>query len=117
VGKTVLIVDDHPQVGDAVAEMLRVMGHTAQHFSSAAMALEWLERNLPDVAFLDLAMPGCNGVDLLIEIRDMGHKFPILIITGYPESALAREAMEFGAARIVTKPISMNDLLDLVETL
>lgn len=115
--KNVLIVDDHPQVGDAMAEMLRVMGHTAHHFSSAAMSLEWLENNRPDLGLLDLSMPGTNGVDLLIMIRDMGHSFPILIITGYPESALAREALEFGATRVVTKPVSMDDLLDLVESL
>jgi len=46
----------------------------------------------------------------------MGHRFPIMIVTGYPESALAKEALEIGAARIITKPISMNDLLDLVES-
>jgi len=50
-------VANHPQVGGALAKMLRVMGHTACHFSSTAMALEWLERNFPDMGFLDLAMP------------------------------------------------------------
>src|SRR6266542_1685362 len=75
VPKNVLIVDDHPQVGDALAEMLRVMGHTAHHFSSAAMSVEWLENNRPDLGLLDLSMPGTNGVDLLIMIRDMGHSF------------------------------------------
>ncbi len=115
--KKVLIVDDHPQVGDAIAEMLRVMGHTAHHFSSGAIALEWLEGHRPDLALLDLAMPGTNGVDLLVAMREVGHEFPILIITGYPDSALAKEAMVFGAVTIVTKPIAMNDLMELVETI
>jgi DNA-binding response OmpR family regulator len=117
VGKTILIVDDHRQVGDAVAEMLRVMGHQAHFFSSPAMSIDWLESNQPDLAIFDLSMPGTDGVELLLTVRDLGHNFPIIILTGYPESSLAKEALEFGAHRVVTKPISMDELLGLVENL
>lgn len=116
-GKNVLIVDDHRQVGDALAEMLRVMGHEANYFSSPAMALDWLGANQPDMGIFDLSMPGTDGVELLLTVRDIGHKFPIIILTGYPESSLAKEAMEFGAHRVVTKPISMDELLNLVDEL
>ena len=117
-GKRVLVVDDHRQVGDAVAEMLRVMGHDASYFSSPSMALEWLgESGAVDLAFVDLSMPGTDGVQTLLRLRELGYRFPVVILTGYPESQLAREALASGAHRIVMKPISMDDLLSLVESI
>jgi DNA-binding NtrC family response regulator len=118
VGKRVLVVDDHQQVGDAVAEMLRVMGHEATFFSSPATALDWLgETGAVDVAFVDLSMPGTNGVRVLNSLRERGYRFPVAILTGYPESDLARLALAAGAFRVVTKPISMDDLISLVESI
>jgi DNA-binding NtrC family response regulator len=115
VSKRILIVDDHRQVGDAVAEMLRVMGYEAHYFASAAQGIDWLSRNQPDIAFFDLTMPGTDGVDLLHQVRGLGHHFPIIVLTGYPESERAKEALRSGASRIMTKPVSMDELLTVVE--
>ncbi len=113
--KTVMVVDDHASVGDVIGQMLRVLGHRVEVFVSPSDCLAWLERNSPDVAFVDMRMPGIDGVTLLSAIRDQGHEFPVVAITGYPESDLVQEARELGASAVAAKPVSMDILQGLVE--
>ena len=108
--KTVMVVDDHATLGDVLGQMLRVLGHRAEVFKSASDCLEWLRGETPDVAFLDLRMPGMDGIALLERIRERGHRFPVFAITGYPGDELAREAQDLGAVAVLSKPVSM-DLL------
>lgn len=112
--KRVIIVDDHGPAADVLAQMLRVLGHETKVFGSAADCLEWLASDTPDIAFLDLKMPGIDGVTLLSRIRQRGQSFPVIVVTGYPESNLVQEAQALGAAAVATKPLSMDVLQGLV---
>lgn len=114
-GKSVVIVDDHPTLGDVMGQMVRVMGHQAHVFSSPADCLAWLGTTPVDVAFLDMKMPGIDGVTLMEQIRLRGFRFPVVAITGYPADDMAREARELGALAVLTKPISMELLQGMVE--
>lgn len=113
--KTVLIVDDQTTLGYMVGAMVEVMGHRAEVFSHPQDCLAWLERETPDVALLDLMMPGINGVALLEEIRGRGHQFPVYAITGYAGHQLTTEALELGVLAVIVKPISMETVQALVE--
>src|SRR3954449_3172642 len=114
-GRTVMVVDDHSSVGDMLGQMLGILGHEAEVFSSPSACLEWLETGSPDIALLDIRMPGIDGVSLLAEIREMGHTFPVVAITGYPGDALVREAREMGAVAVAAKPVTMELLSGLVQ--
>src|SRR6185369_12396800 len=108
--KTVVVVDDHNTLGDMLGGMLQVLGHRAAVFSSAADCLAWLDHETPDVAFLDLRMPGMDGVSLLEEIRQRGHHFPVYAITGYADESVAQEARDLGALAVVSKPVSIDQI-------
>ena len=114
-GRTVMVVDDHSSVGDMLGQMLGILGHEAEVFSSPSACLEWLETGSPDIALLDIRMPGIDGVSLLAEIREMGHTFPVVAITGYPGDKLVREVREMGAIAVAAKPVSMELLSGLVQ--
>lgn len=114
-GKRILVVDDHSTLSTMLGEMLQVLGHRPEVFTSAAPALAWLDTETPDLAFLDIQMPGIHGVDLLEAVRVRGHTFPVIIITANPADPLAAEAREMGVVAVISKPVSIDQLQGLAE--
>nr|WP_281400183.1 ATP-binding protein [Microvirga zambiensis] len=86
---SILIVEDNLQVADIALALLREQGHQVEHCSSAPDALRALDRNLRfDIIFSDLVMPGgMDGLDFARIVRDRWPFMPILLATGYSESA------------------------------
>ncbi|PPK65463.1 response regulator [Actinokineospora auranticolor] len=78
----VLVVDDDEDVRDLVARWLRADGHDVLAVDGGALALAAIERHgLPQVAVLDVDMPGMDGVDLLRQLRRADRYLPALFIT------------------------------------
>lgn len=113
--KTVLIVDDHNTLGDMMGHMVRILGHQAKVFTRAQDSLEWLERETPDVALLDLMMPGVDGLSLVEEIRARGYQFPIYVVTACGENQLTAEVCAMGALAVIQKPLSIETVQALIE--
>ena len=87
-GRRILLVDDDPLILMVTAEMLRELGHEPIEMSSARQALESLNADeLPDLAILDYAMPEMTGLSLAERIRERYPKLPVLLATGYSNSA------------------------------
>lgn len=85
---TVLLIEDNPAVADASAGLLEQLGYTVRWASNAEAALSEIEANGIDVVFSDIVMPGrMDGLKLARTIRDMKPDLPILLTTGYSESA------------------------------
>lgn len=114
-GKKVMVVDDHASLGDTLGQLLKVLGHQPVIFTSASECLAWLEAESPDLALVDIRMPGLDGVALFEQIRTRGHQFPVVVVTGYPGDELAKEAAELGVLAVVGKPVSMDMLQRIVE--
>ena len=94
--------------------MLRELGYLVLEVGSAGAALDLLEKNdSVDLALLDFAMPGMNGVEAAKQIQSRFPSLPILFITGYADkSALG----EIGDARIIKKPFVTDELANKVRT-
>ena len=92
--------------------MLRELGYLVLAVGSGGAALDLLERNdSVDLALLDYAMPGMNGVEVGKQIHSRFPSLPILFITGYADkSALG----EIGDARIIKKPFVTDELANKV---
>lgn len=85
---TVLLIEDNPAVADASAGLLEQLGYTVRWASSAEAALSEVDTNGVDVVFSDIVMPGrMDGLKLARAIRDRKPELPILLTTGYSESA------------------------------
>ena len=67
----ILIVDDEPQVAEVLARSLAREGHSAKIAHSGEEALQILGRSEPDALFLDVSMPGMNGLDVLSQVKRM----------------------------------------------
>lgn len=76
----VLVVDDNPDAADALAEVVRLLGHDARVGYSGAAALAAVDAELPDVCLLDLTMPGIDGLELAGLIRARVGRRPMLLV-------------------------------------
>ena len=90
-GCRVMLVDDDPLILKTTADMLRELGHEPMEISSGSQALKALKASaLPDLAILDYAMPDMTGVQLAERIRESFPALPLLLATGYSDSARTR---------------------------
>ena len=85
---TVLLIEDNPAVADASTGLLEQLGYTVRWASNAEAALSEIDGNGVDLVFSDIVMPGrMDGLKLARTIRDRKPELPILLTTGYSESA------------------------------
>jgi two-component system, NtrC family, response regulator HydG len=106
-GGGVLIVDDDPDLLEALPEALRLRmeGVTVETASSAAAALDRIANRDYDAIVTDIKMPGMDGLELLAEIRTRRPDTPTLMITGHGETDLVVHALRGGACDFIRKPI------------
>ncbi|WP_158235436.1 PAS domain S-box protein [Caulobacter sp. FWC2] len=109
----VLLVEDNPDVADVATGLLESLGHQVWVAIDAATALSAMQKEpLPDLVISDIVMAGeMDGVGLARLLRERHPDLPILLATGYSQSA-EHLASEF---RILRKPYSLDDLRDAIQ--
>ncbi len=100
----VLVVDDEPFMLQAWRKILEVHGCELETLSEPLQAMAAVERFRPDVAVLDIRMPGMSGLDLLREIKGRGLPVEVVMMTAYATVETAVEAVKAGAFDYLTKP-------------
>jgi CheY-like chemotaxis protein len=110
----VLVVDDNRDVANSVAALLRLLGHTVLPAYDGATALALAANFKPDVAILDISMPGMDGFEVARQLRSLPDLKPIKIIalTAMDEATLARRENGPGFAAHLIKPTSAQELMD-----
>jgi two-component system KDP operon response regulator KdpE len=112
----ILIADDDPQMVRALRITLSAHGHevatAADGREAIATAVSWH----PELALLDLGMPGISGLEVIEAIRGWS-TMPILVISGRTDSADKVDALDAGADDYVTKPFAADELLARVRAL
>ena len=94
--KTVLVVDDEPNVRDYLAQILRDAGFNVVTASDGAAALEIIQKERPDFISLDLVMPKKSGHKLLYELRKDKElsRIPVLIVTAHAQDELGQNDLQ-----------------------
>jgi len=100
----ILIVDDEPQVAEILAKSLAREGHDAQVAHSGEEALRLVGPSEPDALFLDVSMPGMNGLDVLAEVKRRRPTLPVVVITGHATRDEVDEVKRLGAVDVIEKP-------------
>ncbi len=115
--RTLLLVDDEPNVVSSLKRLLRRDGHTILSASSGSEGLELLKANKVDVIISDQRMPGMTGVEFLREAK-LRHPDTIrMVLSGYTELQSVTDAINEGAVyRFLTKPWDDTQLREQVET-
>jgi two-component system, response regulator, stage 0 sporulation protein F len=111
--KKILVVEDNEVVQDILRQFFENR-YAVQVAANASQALSLIVRGAPDVALLDIKMPGLDGISLLKSLREMGVTVPIFIMTGYDSLQVAQEALNAGANGYLPKPFDLMHLDRLV---
>jgi DNA-binding NarL/FixJ family response regulator len=103
--KQVLLVDDHPMVCERLAQLINDTGDliVCGVASTAAQALEAVERLRPDIALVDLNLKGSSGMELLKNLRALHSGLPVLVLSMHEESSFAERVLRAGAKGYISK--------------
>jgi DNA-binding NtrC family response regulator len=104
----VLIVDDEPSICWGLNKLAGGLGHTTAAAPSAEQALTAVRKRPPDVIFLDVRLPGMDGLAAMDRFRDVLGPVPIVVMTAYGDLATAVEAVRKGAFEYLVKPFELN---------
>ncbi len=111
----IFIVDDHRDVAEGLADVLRMHGHEVEVAHNGEQAIRIFKEQDFDIAFMDVMMPGMNGVESFLEIRKIKPDAKVVMMTGYSVTQLLDQAIENGAYGVLHKPVSMDEVLNSVE--
>ncbi len=114
-GKRVLIVDDDEILRDRLTRSFRRRGFEARNAATYDEAMARIREQPPDLAVLDLRMPGESGLVLLRDLMALQPETLAVILSGYGSIATAIDAVRLGAVDFVQKPADVDQLLDAFE--
>jgi len=113
--KSILICDDEPLIRMSLKGMLLDLGFDEiLECGDGATAVELAFASFPDMAILDVSMPGMDGITAATEIRKK-LKIPIMLLTSACDVATVKRASASGIAAFLTKPLRQQDLLPAIE--
>jgi two-component system, response regulator PdtaR len=113
--RSILICDDEPLIRMNLKSMLVDLGFDEiLECGDGTKAVEMALASFPDMAILDVAMPGMDGITAAVEIRKK-LKIPIMLLTSACDSATVKRASASGIAAFLTKPLRQQDLLPAIE--
>jgi len=110
----IFIVDDDVDFADSLAETLKARGHTVELAHSGEDAIRRFRETDFDLAFMDVKLPGKNGVESFLEIRKEIPDVRVMMMTGYSVKDLLDQAIENGALGILDKPLDLKKVFDAV---
>ena len=111
----ILVVDDEDIVRSTLAAMIDHMGHTAKCVNDGFAGKQVLKNNKYDAAFIDMRMPGLDGMKLLKWSIQNRLSLPIIIMSGHGAEDSRDEALQSGAYAFLSKPFSLMGIKDLLE--
>lgn len=117
--KRVLVVDDNHDSAIALAALLRLSGHEAWVAHEGESALRLAAEKPPDVALLDIGLPGMNGYEVCRRLRaeSWGARLMVIAVTGWGQDEDRIRAKEAGFDHHLVKPVTYETLSNLFESL
>ncbi len=110
----ILVVDDDIDNAQSLAELFDLEGHEAMvvHSGEAAIAAHMAQHF--DLAFMDVMMPGLNGVESFLQIRKLRPQAKVFMMTGYSVEELLKQAIDQGALGVLNKPMDSQAILGMI---
>ncbi|MCP4340046.1 MAG: response regulator [Desulfobulbaceae bacterium] len=110
----VMLVDDESEFIDILSQRLETRGLKVITVTSGEEALVMIEDQNIDVAVVDFAMPGINGIETLKQIKEKRSDIEVIMLTGQGTIQSGIEAMKHGAIDYLEKPVDLNILMEKI---
>src|ERR671936_36680 len=107
----ILVVDDEAEIRRSVKMILEYEGYEVLEAASGPEGVALAERESPDLVFLDVKMPGMDGLEALQRIKAANESLPVVIISGHGTVSTAVEATKSGAFDFIEKPLASERIL------
>jgi two-component system KDP operon response regulator KdpE len=107
---TVLVVEDDPSLGAALAATLKAAGYRPVRAATAAEGMRWFAHYAPDIVLLDLGLPDRDGLTVIRDIRARTAT-PIVVLSARDQEAVKVQALDLGADDYVQKPFGVDELM------
>jgi DNA-binding NtrC family response regulator len=112
----ILVVDDEKKICQMFEKWLSLEGHRVSCANSGEKAVRFVKRELFDIVFLDIVMPGTSSFEVLETIKKISPLTRVILITGrLMDSQTFKELKKKGAADILSKPFKIGDVLNLLK--
>ncbi len=111
----ILVADDEPSICEAFAALLSAEGHETLTASNGRDAVQKVQSERPDAVFLDVRMPGLDGIAALKEIRALDAAVPVIVMTAYGTLDTAAEALRNDAFDYLGKPLDLAKIRQLLQ--
>ena len=111
----ILIIDDDENIRKALAAILEEEGYMVDTAETAKQAIEKTEKNIYNLALIDMRLPDMEGIELLTKMKDTTPKMRKVIVTGYPTLHNAIEAVNRGADAYILKPFDVEKVLATIK--
>jgi DNA-binding response OmpR family regulator len=115
--KTILLAEDDKKIALAMTARLRNSGFTVVTAHDAPSALMLARKHSPDLALVDIGLPGGSGFHIAECLRDRvcNYRVPVVFITASKKEGLREEAMKVGANALLEKPFKASELLATID--
>jgi DNA-binding NtrC family response regulator len=111
----ILVVDDEVEFASALAERLQLRGYDTKAVFRGEDTLAIAKSAPPDIILLDLKMPGMNGIEVLMTIRQFAPDIEVILLTGHIDLRERIEGMRIDDFNYIMKPVDMAELLEKIE--
>lgn len=109
--RTILVVDDEETIIQSLNGILTDEGYDVVSADSGAGALEKIEEVMPELILLDIWMPGIDGIETLVKIKETSPHLPVVMMSGHGTIETAVKATKLGAYDFIEKPLSLEKVL------
>ena len=111
----VLVIDDEQGIRDLFIQALEEDDYEVLTVDNGEQGLDIIKSEMPNVIFLDLKLPGIDGLEVLKRISDLQSKPIVIMITGHGTIAKAAKTMDLGAYDYIVKPFDIDDIIKLMK--
>jgi FixJ family two-component response regulator len=110
----VYVIDDDESVRSSIECLVESMGFISESYESCEAFRDNTEPNINGCVLTDLRLIGCNGLELIIQMKTSGYHVPVILMSGHLDVTLTVDAITKGALSVLQKPYSEQELWDKI---
>ena len=108
--RPVLVVEDEIQTREVLKEIVSNLGYRVEAVENGYAAISAVQKQKFHLIFLDLRLPGINGIETLKRLREIDPDIAIVVVTGYPEDLLSLHQHNGWPAMVIPKPFKLSQV-------